>query len=291
MIECFHPDCDRVFDSKQGRGCHFTYHEDYKDVAIELLSKEDSVTYDNCSEKVGLTSAFYENNFGSWNNALELAGIEKRLERNIPDKKLLKELHRLADEDGRVLYRDMNSDGKYSSKLYEQRFGSWDNALEKADLNTQNQNGENNPCWRGGVTSLNYVCEYCGSTFESRHDRVNKFCDESCKASWLSENMCGEDNPNWMGGKIKSRYTAPFNKNREIVMERDGCCVICGESENLHCHHIKPVRDFVKDDDSNVRDAHRVENMVILCNKHHPMYEGKYKEHTATEFKSEALSQ
>ena len=128
MLDCLHPDCDEKFDSKQGRNTHFASHNDCEDIALKLLSDTEDIKCNNCSEKVGLSSAFYESRFGSWNDALQLAGKEVNQEKDISDEELLEEIERMS-EDGQVRYDEMNEDGKYSARVYEVRFGSWNDAL------------------------------------------------------------------------------------------------------------------------------------------------------------------
>ncbi len=74
----------------------------------------------------------YQNRFGSWNDAKTEAMLETE---KIPEERLLHELRRLAkDVDGIPRVTDMAEDGAYGHVTYYRRFGSWMEALEKADL-------------------------------------------------------------------------------------------------------------------------------------------------------------
>jgi len=78
----------------------------------------------------------YQDRFGSWNDAVEEAGLEPRHSStaNIEDRELLEELDRLAENlDRTPRQRDMEQHGKYSVTTYQNRFGSWNDALRKAD--------------------------------------------------------------------------------------------------------------------------------------------------------------
>lgn len=78
----------------------------------------------------------YQDRFGSWNDAVEEAGLEPRHSStaNIEDRELLEELDRLAENLNRTpRQRDMEQHGKYSVTTYQNRFGSWNDALRKAD--------------------------------------------------------------------------------------------------------------------------------------------------------------
>jgi len=73
--------------------------------------------------------------FGSWNAALEEAGLEKNTERNISDRALIEHLQDLAVELGRTPKKqDLEYFGERGSQVYFDRFGSWNRALMEAGL-------------------------------------------------------------------------------------------------------------------------------------------------------------
>jgi hypothetical protein len=73
----------------------------------------------------------YIRRFGSWNDALELAGFEPRTDLTEDD--LLADLRELADELGKQpSQREMNDHGEHSHTTYVRAFGSWTKALEAA---------------------------------------------------------------------------------------------------------------------------------------------------------------
>jgi len=77
----------------------------------------------------------YERRFGSWNNALQEAGFDLNNRSGIPDAELIAELKNLAstlDRTPRAI--DMDSEGKHGSATYTTSFGSWAEALKRADL-------------------------------------------------------------------------------------------------------------------------------------------------------------
>lgn len=85
------------------------------------------------------TASRYFYNFDSWNAAIEEAGYTPNdrvldpVEQRIPVSELLDELQRVASEvDGRPTAADMNDRGKYTTKPYYTRFGSWNRAVEIA---------------------------------------------------------------------------------------------------------------------------------------------------------------
>lgn len=81
-----------------------------------------------------------QNHFGSWKNALSIAGLRnartaKELKR-ISDDEYYSDLRRVATltHSTTVLYRDYQKYGKYAVGHFFQRFGEWDNALIAAGL-------------------------------------------------------------------------------------------------------------------------------------------------------------
>ncbi|WP_135855059.1 homing endonuclease associated repeat-containing protein [Halorussus salinus] len=80
----------------------------------------------------------YRRRFGSWRAALEKAGLDEESQQSsqrIDRKELLRALHQLTRELGRPpTQSDMDTKGPYSSDVYHDRFGSWNEALSKANL-------------------------------------------------------------------------------------------------------------------------------------------------------------
>lgn len=60
--------------------------------------------------------------------------------RNIPEDTLLKDLIEVSKRLGKdcIGEREYNSNGQYTSGTFRRRFGSWNNALEKAGLRASN---------------------------------------------------------------------------------------------------------------------------------------------------------
>lgn len=79
----------------------------------------------------------YQERFGSWNDALAAAGFQPttRGPDKIPVNVLLEELQRLADVlETTPTKSDMQDYGEYSANVYQDRFGSWNNAITAAGL-------------------------------------------------------------------------------------------------------------------------------------------------------------
>ncbi len=108
-----------------------------RDLADELGR---TPTYRELLNRRGLPSpSIYHKRFGSWNKALEAAGLEPKRRRRPPaytDEQLLQALRDLAAKLGRTpVYRELlNHRGLPSPSIYHKRFGSWNAALEAAGL-------------------------------------------------------------------------------------------------------------------------------------------------------------
>lgn len=87
----------------------------------------------------------------------------------------------------------------------------------------------------------------------------------------MSEARTGANNPNWRGGEVP-QYGPGWTTARREVRERDEVCQLFGEDGTdgfLDVHHITPVREFRNDPDSELRDAHTHDNLVLLCRPCH----------------------
>lgn len=87
----------------------------------------------------------YADRFGTWTAAIEAAGLVPRRRTDpIPDDELLAELRTLADELGHSPREvDMNERGRFAATTYHRHFGSWTDALERADLEPVRRGGQN----------------------------------------------------------------------------------------------------------------------------------------------------
>lgn len=130
---------------------------------------------------------------------------------------------------------------------------------------------ERNPQWNGG--QVERECHVCGTPVErypSELECEGTVCSDDCRAEWLSETFTGEGHPNWEGGDV-GPYGPGWNAVRREALERDDyACVVCGTGReeldrNPDVHHLVPVRAYVEAPDREVRDAHRIDNVVSLC--------------------------
>jgi len=108
--------------------------ERLKEFAAELGRTPTSTEMD---EDGPHTTRTYQNHFGSWNEALDEAGLTRNRDRGEPDDHLLTAIRNLASELGEVpTARDMRGVGRYETATYFARFDSWNAALEQAGFGT-----------------------------------------------------------------------------------------------------------------------------------------------------------
>lgn len=78
----------------------------------------------------------YQEEFGSWDDALDITGVDKEQE-------LLKEMQRVAEKVGEDMTApEMNEHGRYSSSMVARYFGSWSEAKERFQEWSQKQEEE-----------------------------------------------------------------------------------------------------------------------------------------------------
>jgi hypothetical protein len=86
-------------------------------------------------EQGGHVPATYSRIFGSWNEAVEAAGLEPTRQREVSDTALITELQRVADDlDHPPTADDMHDQGRFGVTTYLKAFGTWNDGLRAADL-------------------------------------------------------------------------------------------------------------------------------------------------------------
>lgn len=208
----------------------------------------------------------YERNFCDRSCYMEWKG-EVREER-IPDEKLIQNLRELAEELGRTpTMRDMANIGPHTCKTYQLRFGSWNEALQAADLEV-NQRYE----W------FDLECANCEDEFQKPvryyEPDQNHFCTHDCYIEWLRSG----NHPHEKHGETPY-YGPNWDVQRRKALERDEyTCQSCGMSNEEHIqeygrelnvHHITPWHEF---DDSEKRN--RLDNLITFCISCHRQWEG-----------------
>lgn len=138
-VEC--PVCKEEFNSQRALNAHKTVHtgpdnEDLLNALREMASNLGRTpTSTEMYEDGSYGHSIYQSRFGSWNSAVEAAGLEPNRERNIPDEKLLNHLRELHDDLERVpTSNDVREVGEYGEATYTRRFDTWNQALKAAGL-------------------------------------------------------------------------------------------------------------------------------------------------------------
>lgn len=87
----------------------------------------------------------YQDRFGSWNSAIEEAGLTPNTpeDNRTPEAELLDDLRRVAEETGRTpTMVDIEEYGEYHPSTYQKRFSGIKEARELAGLSSENQAGK-----------------------------------------------------------------------------------------------------------------------------------------------------
>src|SRR5258708_10735532 len=98
----------------------------------EQLNKK-QITFRDYNKAGKFSSSTIATRFGSWHGALEKAGLDRTIDRNIPTEDLFHNIVEVWSKLGRQpKTRDLSGEiSKFSSSTYSYRFGSWRNALSK----------------------------------------------------------------------------------------------------------------------------------------------------------------
>lgn len=115
---------------------------------------------------------------------------------------------------------------------------------------------------RTKYTNISQACAYCGEKFTYPRSWPRDFCSRKCygraRTIWDHKRYYG---PNWQ-------------VQRAFAIVRDGgACVDCGQTKDLHVHHMKALRLF----HGNWEEANRLDNLVTVCPPCHLVrHDGRY---------------
>jgi len=180
--------------------------DDLKKVADQIGM--DKVTRDQYDQKGKFHSGTLTNRFGTWNKALEKAGLKITVKQNLSEEELFKNIEEIWIKLGRQpLYDEIKKPlSKYSPKPYEKRFGTWRKALE---------------------SFIEYI--------DSNKDGIQEIEENEQKEN-ISDTV-----------EIASKHKTKRNISERLkvqVLMRDGNkCKLCGitvTGEDIHFDHIKP---------------------------------------------------
>lgn len=127
---------------------------------------------------------------------------------------------------------------------------------------------------RHRVPHVTLKCHGCGSSFSLVQSKVvakrgaGKFCSRVCR----DKHWTGPLTPNWQNGTGVSKRGPYWYAIRRRVLKRDGACLHCGSTNNLHVHHIIPFRMFLDHEQANAEA-----NLIALCSPCHRKEESRAK--------------
>ena len=234
--------------------------DDLKSVCESLGTRKLSQkVYD---ENGNFSVATYKKRFGSWNNALEQAGLEitEKIKKISLDD-LVNDLKHISNKlYGKKLTQNIYRQyGRYDVKTYKSRFGTWNKALKKAGLEVSavgkysieelfenikkvwdhksdqpsQDDMDNKKISRIGVSTYKYRFGSWSKALKAFIKHVNNDDSEFPKEEY--PRISTKETK----GKKESRHISKTVKNE--VWNRDkGKCVQCGLNEKLEFDHIIP---------------------------------------------------
>lgn len=252
-------------------------------------------TYHTVGEHGEYSGFPYQQEFGSWNDALKAAGLEVNRGELVTfscencGETREKSRHYIERNERHFCSRECKHDFSRTTVECDHcgtEFECRDSYAENGYANlcpdgcfreyfSETHSGENSPVW---VERQKASCDHCGGELNRPEARINSrnFCDKECMRQWQRETdlNTGENSPRWNGGKI--HYYGPnWLQQRRLAMERDGHrCADCGMSRekhhqvygmDLHCHHRVPLQSFKEDDMVDYEHANKLSNLIIVC--------------------------
>lgn len=200
----------------------------------------------------------YKREFGTWNNALETAGLEPNNRYDITDDELLSDLRRLADQLGCTpLQTDVWKRGEFGVSTYKSRFGSWNGAIKEAGLEVTTHTTLSKEKLERELSRLaDEHGEPITPSLVAEHGKYNRERYNTLFGSWSGAlNECGYEpytppigpnHPRWRGGiavhQAVRASLGPVGWGTIAEENRADCCYMCEEEAKLlDVHHIIPV--------------------------------------------------
>lgn len=229
--------------------------------------------------------------FGSWNEALQEAGLTVELPRDIDREDLTEEVRRLADElDRTPTQRDMSEHGAYTIDPYIDRWGTWNELLE--DLGYEENHRED-------ITDeelIEYLEELGDELgFPPTYEGFQDYGDYAAATyqrrfgSWKNAiEKAGFDPEHHLRIRIDERdgkyYGPNWPEQRQKARDRDGQeCQDCGMTRqehfreygcNLPVHHRRRFASFAPFESiEDYEEANALSNLITLCHKCHKKWE------------------
>ncbi|SFK67562.1 HNH endonuclease [Halogranum rubrum] len=222
----------------------------------------------------------YLRTFGSWGDAKDAAGLDRRrrTNRRLSRVDLVDAMCELAQELGKTpTQTEMADYGRYSQRPYYREWDSWNEAVQAAGLDPEHDRGTPKDALLG---ELERLVDELGRTptFAEMNERGRYSVFPYLRAfgTWNDALRAAGLSINKAHGVVIGHldYGSNWERQRQKTLERDNYeCQHCGltnaehEAEwnqGLHIHHRVKRRKF---DDH--RNANRLENLVTLCRDCH----------------------
>lgn len=298
--------CGSAFETPGGKGSHKRwehaelYTREAICEAIQQLAEEIGrpPTIEEMRADGAVSAATAKNEFGNWNAALQAAGLTPPSKRNVLKSALIDELQRLYQRFERPpIAGEMNAHGAYTCSTFQNKFGSWNDALRQAGFEPHREAGVTRQNLRdeihrlveelGRVPTVTEIKSQGTYSHRCYYDLFEGW-EAAVRAAGYEpvERASGENHPHWKE-EIESLPWAPnWPQQRQRALNRDdfecqtpGCGVTREIHRNrhekdLHVHHIVPRRQFVDDQENyDAKRANALSNLVTLCREHHRFWE------------------
>jgi 5-methylcytosine-specific restriction endonuclease McrA len=116
-------------------------------------------------------------------------------------------------------------------------------------------------------------CIGCGATFQVQTCKIGaRGCGKYCNRACRDEHRTGVNHPQYLNGQAQERRGPNWHAQRRKALKRDNStCQHC-HNPGCHVHHIKPFRHYGLD---RYKEANRLSNLIVLCDKCHRTEEVK----------------
>lgn len=299
-ILCPEQDCEKTY-TRSGLWKHVAREHDkqslmltvLRDFAEEIGETPTARDLEDCVQCP--TRKAYDRVFGSWNSALEEAGLSENKSYSLGEEHLITQLQLISEEIGRTpTFDEMERHEDYPSPhTYFNYFESWNSALDEAGLDV---GGHVHRSREELLNILQNLSDELGrpprisdlnrsTSHPSQQPYLTEFgtwTDALIEAGLVEQSECN--------GWSKHRYGPRWLEKRADAIERDGStCRVCrSEPDKLDVHHITPRKEYYSSDDLDWEDVNEAENLITLCSSCHKSLEGTFQESEPDEFAQQA---
>ncbi|WP_235019751.1 HNH endonuclease [Natrialba sp. INN-245] len=299
--------CGDCFETKNELGGHVSGHrhrisDEQLLTELERLGDElgRSPTISEMDELGAYAAGTYKDHFDSWTNALQLVGYEPIKEYRVSKEAILDDIASLADALGKPpTASEMRLKGKYSVKLAQNHFGSWNKALQAAGYDPHHRHRISDEALLEELHRLVDELDKVPTAQEMRdHGQYSQRPYFRRWDSWQAAIQAAEYEPvgypsgpknhKWkeQSGHDWCGYGDNWREQRLKALKRDdftcqtpGCERTQKEHREefavgLNVHHIRPLSTFGEtESEVDFERANQLENLVTVCVEHHYLWE------------------